>query len=149
MTTMQPLQFLVPVGALAEFETLIPIAALVLVLVNMATRLLGFRKHRSQVESGDESLSWYAPHIASSLVLLLASFAFLIVEPHGGMVLSVLVLGMVMADFFEFEARNVEARNALSLELPKAGLVASAFVLLYAGYQALFFLIKPLWDAVI
>ncbi|MFC4358769.1 hypothetical protein ACFO0N_12530 [Halobium salinum] len=146
---MQPLQFLVPVGVLADFERAIAIAALVLVLVNMATRLLSYRKHRSQVEDGQEDLSWYAPHIVSSLVLLFVSFMFLIVAPHGGMVLSVLVLGMVITDFFEFEARNVEARNALSLERPKAGLVASVFVLLYASYQALFFLIAPFWNAVI
>lgn len=149
MTTMQPLQFLVPVGVLADFEQVIPIAALVLVLVNMGTRLLGYRKHRKEVKDGKESLSWYTPHIVSSLVLLFVSFAFLVVAPHGGMVLSVLVLGMVMTDFFEFESRNVEARNAMSLERPKAGLVASVFVLLYAAYQALFFLIQDYWNLVI
>jgi hypothetical protein len=146
---MQPLQFLVPLDPLADYERLLAVAAFVLVLVNMGTRLLSHRKHREAVENGGEDLDWYGPHIVASLLLFLVSLLFMIVAPHGGMVLSVLVLGTVIADFFEHEARNVEARNAMSLERPKAGLVASVFVLMYAGYQALFFLIKPLWSAIV
>ncbi|MFC6724774.1 hypothetical protein ACFQE1_10390 [Halobium palmae] len=146
---MQPLQFFVPVGALAEFERAVVVVAFVLVLANMATRLLGYRKHRQKVEDGEEDLGWYVPHIVTSLLLVLASFAFMIVEPHGGMVLSVLVVGMVITDFFDFEARSVEARNGLSFERPKASVVASVVVLLYAAFQALFFLVKPLWNVII
>lgn len=146
---MQPLQFLVPVGVLAEFEQVIPVVAFVLVLANIATRLLGHRKHRKQVENGDEDLGWYVPHLITSFLLVLVSFAYLIVEPHAGMVLSVLVVGTLVTDFFEVEARNVEARNTLSLEKPKAAVVASVFVLLYAGFQALFFLVEPIWSAIV
>ncbi len=45
---------------------------------------------------------------------------------HGGMVLSVLVLGAVITDFFEFESRKVEARRDIPLERPKGAIVAAS-----------------------
>jgi hypothetical protein len=82
-------------------------------------------------------------------VLTLVSFAYLIVAPHGGTIMSTLVLSTFIADFFEFEARNVEARNGLELDRPKGALVATAFLLLYALYQSLFFVVAPLWNAIV
>lgn len=146
---MQPLQFLVPLGVLTEFEGLIKFAILVLVLLNMGSRILGYNKQKKQVDDGEEALGHYLPHMVTSLLLVLASFAFLIVDPHGGMVMSVLVLGMVLADFFEHESRNVEARNGLEFERPKAAITASLVVLLYAAFQSLFFLIQGPWNAII
>jgi hypothetical protein len=65
------------------------------------------------------------------------------------MVLSVLVVGTVLADFFEFESRKVEARNDMTIERPKSALTGSLLVLLYAGYQSVFFVIQPVWSAIV
>lgn len=146
---MQPLQFLVPIDALAEVEGLLKYAILGLVLINMVTRILAHSKQRKQLDDDDSNLSRWLPHSVTSILVVLASFAFMIVEPHGGMVMSVLVLGMFVADFFEFEARQVEARNGLDFERPKAAIMASVIVLLYAAFQSLFFLVKDYWNLVI
>jgi hypothetical protein len=148
---MQPLQFLVPLDPLVAAESIIPFVVLALVVANMVTRLLAHRTHVRQAEEGDddELLSRYTPHTATTVLLVLASFAFLIVAPHGGMVMSVLVLGVFLADFFEFESRKVEARNEMTMERPKAALTASFVALLYAGFQSLFFLVEPIWTAII
>jgi hypothetical protein len=114
----------------------------------MATRLLGHRTHVRQAESAGE-ISRYLPHTLTSVALVLVSFAYMIVAPHGGMVLSVLVVGMVLADFFEFESRRVEVRNDMTVERPKSALVGSLLVLLYAGYQSVFFVVQPIWSAVV
>jgi hypothetical protein len=145
---MEPLQFLVPVDGLVAVEGVLPYVALVLVLANMVTRLLGHRSHVRQAESAGE-ISRYLPHTATSVALVLASFAYMIVAPHGGMVLSVLVVGTILADFFEFESRKVEVRNDMSLERPKSALTGSVLVLLYAGYQSIFFVVQPIWSAVV
>ncbi|SEO39320.1 hypothetical protein SAMN04487948_102208 [Halogranum amylolyticum] len=147
---MQPLQFLVPIDALAAVEGLLKAAILVLVLANMVTRIVAHNKHQKQADGGDDSdLSRWLPHSVTSILLVLASFAFLIAEPHGGMVMSVLVLGMFVADFFEFEARKVEARNGLEFERPKSAIVASVVVLLYAAFQSVFFLVSDYWNLIV
>jgi len=148
---MQPLQFLVPLDPLVAAESVIPFVVLALVVANMVTRLLAHRTHVRQAEEGDddELVSRYTPHTATTVLLILASFAFLIVAPHGGMVMSVLVLGVFLADFFEFESRKVEARNEMTMERPKAALTASFVALLYAGFQSLFFVVEPIWTAII
>lgn len=120
-----------------------------LVVANMGTRLVAHRSHVQQAESGEESLSRYGPHEALNVVLVLASFYYLTLEFHSGMVLSVLVLGLVVTDFFEFEGRVVELRQDLDLERPKAALVGSMLVLLYAAYLSLFFLIEPFWRLIV
>ena len=145
---MEPLQFLVPVEALVAVEGTLPYVVLALVVANMVTRLLGHRSHVNEAEAEGE-VSRYVPHVATSLALVLASFAFMIVAPHGGMVLSVLVVGTVLADFFEFESRQVEARNDMTIERPKSALTGSLLVLLYAGYQSVFFVIQPVWSAIV
>lgn len=148
---MQPLEFLVPIGALDAWEEWIVYAALALVVLNIITRILAHRSHAKQAERGDEDefLSQYLPHTVTSLLLILTSFAFLIVEPHGGMVLSVLVLGAFVADVFEFESRRVEARNGLPFERPKGAMFASLLALLYAAYQGVFFVVAPIWNQIV
>ncbi|KAB1189086.1 MULTISPECIES: hypothetical protein [Haloferax] len=146
---MQPLQFLVPLDQLAAVEPVIPFAILALVLANFATRFLAHRSHVKQAEDGADELSRYLPHSITSGGLVLVSFVFLLFEPHGGMVMSVLVVGMFLTDFFEFESRNVEARNDRPLERPNGALTAAVFVLLYAAYQSLFFLIEGAWNVVV
>lgn len=147
---MQPIQFLIPIDTLAAFEDLLKYIILGLVVVNMVTRILAHHRQRNQAEEGDDSaLSRWLPHMVVSVLLVLASFAFLVVDPHAGMVLSVLVLGMFVADFFEFEARKVEVRNGLDFERPKAAITASVVVLMYAAYQSLFFLVKDYWQLVV
>jgi hypothetical protein len=148
---MQPLQFLVPLEPIEAVGPYLPAVILVLVLANMATRALAHRTYRKQAAASedDEELSMYTPHNLTNLLLVLTSFAFLLVEPHGGMVMSVLVLGVFLTDVFEFESRKVEARNGLDFEQPKAAVAASLIALLYAGFQSLFQFVAPFWNAVV
>lgn len=143
------LQFAVPVGALEAVSGELPYVILALVLVNLVTRHMAHSSHTRAVENGAETLSRYTPHIAVSAVLVLTCFLYMIVEPHSGMVISVLVVGAVIADFFEFEARLVEVRNNMELEAPKSAITVSFVALLYALYISLFWVIKGPWEAVI
>jgi len=122
---------------------------LLLVLVNLLTRYLANRSHRSQAEDGPEAVTRYLPHEASNVLLVLGSFYYLTLHHHSGIVLSVLVLGTVLADFFEFEARRVEARQDLPIELPKGAMVGSVLVFGYAAYLSVFFIVAPIWNAII
>lgn len=146
---MQPLQFAVPVGALDALEPYIAHVVLALVVVNMLTRIRAHSVQQSQVEDGADELSRYLPHSLSSIAMVLASFVFLIIEPHGGMVMTVIIVGLFVTDFFEFESRQVEARNDMTFERPKGAVVASLLALLYAGYQSLFVFIQPVWNAIV
>jgi hypothetical protein len=66
------------------------------------------------------------------------------------MVMSVLALGVLFADFFEYESRLVEARSkSKQLSRPIAAVGASAFMLLYAAYQSVFFVIEPVWNSIV
>jgi len=123
---------------------------LALVVVNLLTRQLAHRKHNAQYEEGgSEAISRHPIHVASNIVLLLTSFYYMTLHHHGGLVMSVLVLGVLITDFFEFESRKVEARRDLDLERPKGSLVAVALVLLYAAYQSLFWVIEGPWSAIV
>lgn len=145
---MYPLSLFGPVDGL--LEPVIGFVLLGLVLVNMAIRGLAFRSHRKEAsEGGAEAISRYLPLEATNVALILGSFYYMTLEYHGGMVLSVLVLGMFISDFFEFEARKVEARRDVPLEPPNSAIAASVLVLLYAGYQTLFFVIAPVWNAIV
>lgn len=146
---MQPLQFAAPVTALEGVAPYIPHVVLALVVLNLFTRIRAHGVQKRQVEDGAEELDRYTPHTITNVALVLASFAFLIVEPHGGMVMSVLVVGMFLADIFEFESRQVEARNDLEFERPKSAIVASLVLFLYAGFQSVFFVIEPIWSAIV
>ena len=146
-----PLAFPFPVGALESVSGVIPYVVMGLVVANLVTRFLAHRSHVRQANAGDgdEAMSRYLPHEVTNVALLLSSLAFMVVAPHGGMVMSALVLGLFLTDFFEYEARCVEARNDMTVEQPKGSLVASALVFLYAGFQSLFFLVQPVWNAVV
>lgn len=143
------LQFAVPVGALEAVSGELPYVILALVVVSLVTRHLAHNSHTRAAKEGAEALSRYTPHIVVSALLVLSCFLYLVVEPHSGMVISVLVLGAVIADFFEFEARLVEVRNNMELEAPKSAITASFVALLYALYIAVFWVIKEPWEAVI
>ncbi|MFB6301747.1 MAG: hypothetical protein ABEH78_02625 [Haloferacaceae archaeon] len=146
---MDPLQFLVPVGALEAASPVITYGLLLLALANMGTRYAAHEQYASQAEDGAEAISRHVPHVVTSFLLVLFAFAFTVIEPHGGIVASVLVVGTLVADFFEFESRKVEARNGMEIERPKSALVGSMIVLAYVAYQSLFFVIQPVWNAVI
>lgn len=147
---MDPLQFLVPVGALEAASPVILYGLLALALANMGTRYAAHQRYVSQAdEGGAEAIRRYPPHVVTSFLLVLFSFAYTVIEPHGGFVTSVLVLGTLLADFFEFESRKVEARTGMEIEKPKSALVGSMLVLAYAAYQSVFFIVKPVWSAVV
>ncbi|WP_251330028.1 DUF7313 family protein [Haloplanus pelagicus] len=146
---MQPLQFVVPVGALDALEPYIAHVVLALVVVNMLTRIRAHSVHAEQVEDGADELSRYLPHSLSTVALVVFSFVFLLIEPHGGMVMSVIAVGLFLTDFFEFESRQVEARNDMTFERPKGAVAASLLALLYAGYQSLFVFIQPIWNVIV
>lgn len=146
---MTPLEFLVPLGALESVAGALPYVILVLVVGSFLTRHRAHQTHKRAASEGVEAVDRYTPHVAVSVLLVLACFLYMIVHPHAGMVISVLVLGMVIADFFEFEARLVEIRNDMEIEAPKSAIAASFLALLYASYQALFWVIKGPWSAII
>jgi hypothetical protein len=148
---MNPLQFLVPLGGLEAISGLIPWVVLLLAVVTLVTRFLAQRQYERQAREGDddEQIDRYLPHSVAMLLLVVASFLFAVVHPHGGVVMSVLVVGTLVADFFEFEARRVEARNELEFEPPRAAIGASMLVLAYAAFQTLFPFVAPIWNAVV
>ena len=122
---------------------------LVLVVGNLVTRKLAHDRHRSQAADGADAVTRFLPHEVLNVVVVLGAFYYMTVDHHPGMVLSVLALGLFVADFFEFEARRVEARRDLPLDQPKGSIAAGLLVLAYAGYQALFFLVEGPVDAII
>ena len=121
-----------------------------LVLANFGTRLVAHRQHEAQYEAGGaEALTRHPAHVATNVALVVVSFFYMTIAHHGGMVMSVLVLGAVITDFFEFESRKVEARRDIPLERPKGSLVAAVVVFMYAGYQSLFWIIKGPWSSIV
>lgn len=134
---------------LAEGVMVVEALLLVLVLANFATRRLAYGRHKRQAEDGADAVSRWPVHELSNVVLLVGSFYYMTLAHHGGMVLSVLVLGLFITDFFEFEARMVEARRDIPLEPPKGAIAAALLVLVYAGYQSLFTFVEPIWTSVV
>lgn len=123
---------------------------LVLAVVSMATRHLQHSANTEQAQSDeDPELSRHAAHSVTMGVLLLASFYYTTLHHHSGIVLTTLVIGAFITDFFEFEARRVEVREGHEFERPKAAIVASVLVLLYAGYQSVFVYIQPFWTRIV
>ena len=144
---MQPLSLLGPVDAL---EPVAGYLVLALVLVNMGTRWLAFRNYRKQANDEDrEEVSRWVPHELSNLLLVLMSFYYLTLHHHAGIVLSTLVLGLFITDFFEVEARSVELRRDVPLDRPKAAILGSVIALVYALFQAGFQYVAPIWEAVV
>lgn len=122
---------------------------LALVLLNLVTRSIAHRSYVKQASEGIETLGRHLGHELSNLVLVLGSFYYLTLHQHSGIVLTLLVLGMFVADLFEFEARKVEARNDLPIEAPKGAIAGSVLVLAYAAFLSLFFVIAPVWNAIV
>lgn len=127
----------------------ITFVVMALAVLNVVTRARAHRRTVAQAEDGADAMSRSRVHQLSNALLVLASFYYLTLEPHGGTVLSVLVVGLVLTDVFEFEARQVEVRRGTDIERPKGAIGASVFVLLYAGYQSVFFLVEPVWSAIV
>jgi hypothetical protein len=137
-------------GPLDMLEPVIEYVILGLVVANVGARLLEHRSHVAQAaDGGAEAIARGTARVGTNLLLVLASFYYTTVHPHGGTIMSILVLTMVLSDVFEFEARKVEARKEETLDVPKAAIGASGLVLLYAAYQALFFVIEPVWSAIV
>jgi hypothetical protein len=145
---MEPLSLLGPIDVLEPYVEYVVFA---LVLVNMGTRWWAYRDYRKQARSDDhdEELDRNWLHEASNVALVLGSFYLLTLHHHAGMVLSILVLGLFVTDFFEFEAREVELRRDEKLSSPKGSMTASFVVFLYAGYLSLFFLVAPVWNSIV
>ena len=145
---MDPLQFLVPLGWLSAVGPALPFAIFVMAVANLATRHVAHSRHVEQASVGD-SVEPYGPHAFTNFGLVTLSFLFAIHQPTGGAILSILAVTLVLADLFEFESRNVEARNDMPIEAPKSAIVTSALILLYAGYYAFFFLVADVWNQAI
>jgi hypothetical protein len=121
-----------------------------LVLLNILTRAVAHRSHVKQAaEGGADAISRHPVHVVTNVLLVLTAFYYMTLHHHSGLVTSVLVLGVIISDFFEFEARKVEARRDIEIERPKSAIMASVLALTYVSYLALFFLIADYWGAVV
>lgn len=121
-----------------------------LVILNAVTRRLSHSRHVDQAEAeGAGAVERYAPHTASNALLLLGAFYYTTVSFQAGFLLTVMVIGVVVTDVFEFEARLVEARKEVPLEAPKGAMAAWTVAAIYVAYRSLFFVVQPLWDAVV
>jgi hypothetical protein len=124
---------------------------LVLAVASFLTRKVAFDAHRQTAaeEGDDEAIQRHPLHVVTIWGLVLASLYYLTLHHHSGVVLSTLVLGMFISDFFEFESYRVDVREDRLLDRPKAAIAANVVVLLYALYISLFFVVAPLWNAVV
>ena len=120
-----------------------------LIVVNMAARGIEYDRIADQAEEGAEAISRHPLRVATNFLLVVGAFYYLTLHRHAGMIVSLLVVTLFLTDFFEFEARKVEARQGLDVERPWASIGASTVALLYIAYQALFFLVKPYWSQVV
>ena len=148
---MYPLSLFGPVDAVlgSGDPPLIVYVLVVLALLNVVTRAISHRSNVKQARDGADAIEQHPAHIATTILLILGSFYLGTVELHSGMVLSVLVVGMFVTDFFELEARRVEARNDRAIGRPNGAIAASVLVVLYAAYHSVFFVVAPLWNAIV
>lgn len=121
---------------------------LVLVVLNMAGRAIEYRQLVDQAEEGADHLARHPLRVSTNFLLVLGAFYLLTVERHAGIVISLLVVGVFISDLFEFESREVEARQGWELERPWASIGASTLVLAYVVYQ-IFDRLAPFWEVVI
>lgn len=135
-------------GAVGGLAPVLIYVLLVVVVLNMAGRALEYRRLVDQTEEGAEQLSRHPLRVATNVLLVLGAFALLLVERHAGMVVSLLVVGVFISDLFEFEAREVEARQGWELERPWSSIGGSTLVLAYVVYQ-IFDQLAPFWEVVI
>lgn len=121
-----------------------------LVLANGATRLVAHRRNVGQYrDDGEEGIDRFTPHLVANVLLLLVAFYYVTVSYVAGVLLALLVVGVVVADVFEFEARLVEARKEEPLDKPTGALAAWSVAAFYVAYRSLFFVVEPLWNAVV
>jgi len=149
---MHPLSLFGPVDSLLAGGDHPPIVYVVFVLavVNLLTRAVAHRSNAKRAaEEGADGIGLHPAHVVVTLLLVLGSFYLATIELHSGIVLSVLVVATLIADVFELESRRVEARNDLSIGRPNGAIAASVLVVLYAGYISLFYIVSPIWNAVI
>jgi hypothetical protein len=134
-----------PVDAILAAEVtgeivVVELLLLGLVVANMGARALAHRRHEAQAEDGgDEAISRHPVHFGSNILLVLLAFYYMTIHHHAGIVSSVLVIGVVLTDIFEFESRKVEARREIDLEPPKAAIAGSVLALVYVGYVTFFY----------
>lgn len=121
---------------------------LVLVVLNMAGRALEYNRLVDQAQEGAEHLSRNPLRVGTNFLLVVGAFYLLTVERHAGIVVSLLVVGVFISDLFEFESREVEARQGWEIERPWASMVGSTLVLAYVVYQ-IFDRLAPFWEVVI
>lgn len=122
---------------------------LALVVVNMASRALEYRQISRQAdEDGAEAVSRNGLRVATNFLFVLAAFYFMTVDRHTGMIFSLFAVGVFLADFFEFEARKVEARQGWDVERPWGSISASLLAFTYVVYQVLAN-VFPIWNVVI
>ena len=140
-----------PLDAVLGGTQTIEFILLGLVLANMVTRILAHRRNVAQAaDGGADALTRHPAHIATNTLLLLASFYYTTLHQHTGIVVTTLVLGIFITDFFEYESRLVDARRDLDIEPPKGAIAASLLTLLYVGYLSLFNeYLAGIWNAVI
>jgi hypothetical protein len=122
---------------------------LVLVVVNVAARGIEYDRIVDQAEEGAAAITRHPLRVATNFLLVVGAFYYLTVDRHAGLIVSLLVVSLFLTDFFEFEARKVEARQGLEIDRPWSAIGASSVALLYVAYQTLFFLVKPYWSAVV
>jgi hypothetical protein len=120
-----------------------------LIVLNMVGRGIEYNRIAAQAETGADAISRHPLRVATNFLLVVGGFYYLTVERHAGLIVSLLVVGLFLTDFFEFESRKVEARQGWEVERPWGAIGASAVALMYIAYQALFFLVEPLWSAVV
>ncbi|MFC5970284.1 hypothetical protein ACFPYI_02980 [Halomarina salina] len=134
----------------AVLRPYVALLILVLVLVNMVARALEYRSIVSDARDGGiDSVSRSGLRVATNFLLVVLSFYYATVHFHAGTVLSILVVGMVITDLFEFESRLVEIRQEFSIDRPNAAIAASVLVLMYISYLTLFQFVKPFWSQVV
>lgn len=130
--------------------TLIEFLLLGLVVVNLVVRFVAHRGFAAAArEGGADAISRSLLLDATDLLIVLGAFYYTTIAVHAGVVFSVLAIGLLLTDFFEFEARLVEARTEAPLERPKSALFASALVFAYIAFQSLMFLADPLVSEII
>jgi protein-S-isoprenylcysteine O-methyltransferase Ste14 len=122
---------------------------LALIVLNIFGRILEYNRIVEQAKDGADAVGRHPLALATNFLLVVGAFYYLTVHRHAGMITTLLVVGLFLTDFFEFEARKVEARQGWDIERPKGAIGASLVALAYIAYQALFFLIEPYWSAVV
>ena len=101
---MSILQFAVPIGALDPLAPILPLAILVMLVVNLLTRYIQHQNHRVQAEiaEDDAAIRRFAPHSFTTVGTVVLSLLYLITTPHGGMIMTALVLAVLFTDLFEY-----------------------------------------------